>query len=134
MKPTIKEIEFFCHPDQAWLQEEWKPAVGDWYATGGGAAMWLIVEVRDWGVFAKASHHHDMRSFERFLIPDEGCVWLPTLSDLLEMLDEYACSYALHSPDEKRMEYVFAPYNHDPVANRSVVIAAAKLLRGLQDE
>lgn len=78
MKPIQAEIEFFCHPDQAWLQEEWEPAVGDWF---------LWVEHRDTG--AAPEHVCVMSEIEEPQEIDEldgEVYWLPTLSDLLGMI------------------------------------------------
>lgn len=100
MKPTTKEIDYFTHPDQAWLQEEWEPAVGDWF---------LWVEHRDMG--AVPEHVCVMSEIEE---PQEigeldgEVYWLPTLSDLLGMIEDAGYDVLASSwteDDERRYEY-----------------------------
>ena len=92
MKPTTKEIDYFTHPDQAWLQELWRPAVGHWVATKEDGFLgivvdpdfapktvdiyWVVAEIRQ-----GAGRINELR-------------WLPTLSDLLGMIEEAAKSRA----------------------------------------
>lgn len=133
MKPTNAEIKYFTHPDQAWLQEDWTPAVGDWWTNPSGRGPWLIThpwpdDREKWG----------------------GAIWLPTLSDLVSLIEQKDRSWSIQGylnmgtcPTEDTLDYdglvwqiggvveheIFFDYGRVP----SATIIAAELLEKLKN-
>jgi len=96
MKRTQAEIDHFSHPDQAWLQDLWEPAVGDWIQEPPYPGPTLIGD------------HRMLAQFEAMNFR-EWAVWLPTLSDLLGMIEEAGYDVLASSwteDDERRYEYI----------------------------
>lgn len=94
---TQAEIDFFCHPNQSWLQKYWKPKVGDWVwgtdydvvktrvGLKAEGKAWLVVAVTGEGRYVHVSAVHPTGSVS---VASHKVLWLPTLSDLLGMIEE----------------------------------------------
>ena len=156
MKPTTKEVEFFCHPNQAWLQELWEPDVFDVFTfKDGDDSLYVVWDVHQpvnprkywrvdyiyWSLYTES---------EVIVTSDQdvcGLCWLPTLSDLLGMIEEAAekrtdadgwklrfapgLGYRATLPD------CLYPLQEDAVAGpweNTILIAAAELLKRLKEE
>lgn len=78
MKPTKAWISYCTDPANAWLQELWGPAVGDWVKNGGFTPKIVVKVDGDKLYFGETGLWQF--SMVRF--------WLPTFSDLLGMIEE----------------------------------------------
>ena len=134
MKHTAKEFEFFCRPDQRWLQKYWKPAVGDWvdsrwfgqdaigviYAQGDMSEDHWAVALPELGTSRPNVHIHWLR-------------WLPTLSDLLDMIEDRGFPYTIYSPDEEDEINFYTITSWRKIDseqnNKIATIAAAEILK-----
>ena len=144
MKPTYAEIKFFIHPDQAWLQKYWKPAVGDW-------VHWVDrADLEKWST-DEAVMVLDEDDIEDGVENFGGDVtWLPTLSDLVNLIEQKKRSWSIQCyfemgtyPAEDMLYYDGLIWQVDSVIEyetdtnswmlSSPVIAAAKLLEQLKD-
>ena len=134
MKPTDEWVKY-CTAN-AWLQELWEPAVGDWY-TFSDHGETLLVE----------HYEVDALTDDPDRVQTGDVIWLPTLSDLLGMIEElgydvFASSWT--EDDERRYEYIGcerATVETDwksawvwPSFQSSWELAAAELLRRMKDE
>jgi len=150
MKPTQAEIDFFM--TQAWLQELWEPAVGDWVWCGenGFLGLWIVTPAASEYYPYELSgldHSGEFGAFEELeeivgFIKGIAC-WLPTLSDLLGMIEKvldgdqrekYSDTWQM-TRDRIKGPYCAALLYDDKVygLGETPTIAAAKLLKKIKE-
>lgn len=157
MKPTWEEINYFTHPDRAWLQKLWEPAVGDWVYSKPYNMIRLVIDVDT--VSFHGGHYPiftNVGEGQPYLGKAHGCqkdevIWLPTLSDLVRLIEQKKRSWSLQGyfqagtyPAEDTLDYdglvwqvggvveyeIFFDYGRVS----SATIIAAELLEKLKNE
>lgn len=141
MPPTKAEITYFTAPEQAWLQKEWEPAVGDVFlkhAMGHTEVLldqdarqtgWWTIQL---GIGAGSTKHF----WPSPQLSSPSAIWLPTLSDLLGMIQRLGYKVKI---GQDLYTYVADAYAHKTKPaeqakdERGWEIAAAKLLKRLND-
>jgi hypothetical protein len=139
-KPPPEFVTWYMLPEQKEFRErvnEEKKRLGwdagDWYTYGSGTVEWVAWLVDE----------HELRAFDKAgesKLREENVCWLPSLSDLLDMIkgaaeakfgDEFRALMLDYIPDRDEWRAILWPPGLMEARHKEPEIAAAELLRRL---